>query len=85
VTPVDDPALQSRLQSLLDICLADNRQAWDLEPDGTWRQRVPDGSVRATHTILLGDSWGRVGGSAPESPYKPPALADGRGGVPTGD
>jgi polyphosphate kinase len=80
VTPVDDPALHARLHSLLETCLADNRQAWDLEPDGTWRQRVPDGELRATHSILLVDSWGMVPpGAATESPYKRPQLAEGWG------
>jgi hypothetical protein len=77
---VEDPALHPRLHSLLETCLADNRQAWDLQPDGTWRQRVPDGDVRATHTILLADSWGLAPpGAVPESPYKRAQLAEGLG------
>ena len=39
--PVEDPALQARLKEILDLLLADNRQAWDLAPDGTWTQRTP--------------------------------------------
>jgi polyphosphate kinase len=87
VTPVDDPVLHARLHSLIETCLRDNRQAWELEPDGTWQQRVPDGEVRATHSILLLDSWGMVPpAGAPESPYKRPQLAEGRGtGVPAAD
>jgi polyphosphate kinase len=87
VAPVDDPALHPRLQSLLETCLGDNRQAWDLGPDGTWRQRVPDGEVRATHSILLTDSWGMVAaGAGPESPYRAQGLAEGRGSsVPAAD
>jgi polyphosphate kinase len=82
VAPVDDPALHTRLRSLFDTCLRDNRQAWDLESDGTWRQRVPTEEVRATHSILLVDSWGLVPPSAAaESPYKAQALAEGRSGV----
>jgi polyphosphate kinase len=82
VAPVEDPALHTRLRSLFDICLGDNRQAWDLESDGTWRQRVPTDEVRATHSILLVDSWGLgTPAAAPESPYKAQALAEGRSGV----
>ncbi len=61
VAPVDDPALHPRLHALLGACLADNRQAWDLAADGTYQQRVPAGEpARATHELLLIDSWGMV-------------------------
>ncbi|MFL5577771.1 MAG: polyphosphate kinase 1 [Gemmatimonadaceae bacterium] len=57
--PIDDAALHPRLRSLLAVCLADNRQAWDLAPDGCYRQRTPGAEPeRATHRILLRDSWG---------------------------
>ncbi|OLD49890.1 MAG: RNA degradosome polyphosphate kinase [Gemmatimonadetes bacterium 13_1_40CM_2_60_3] len=59
VAPIDDVKLHPRLHSLLSTCLADNRQAWDLAADGTYTQRVPNGEpVRATHQLLLVDSWG---------------------------
>ena len=61
----DDVAMHPRLHSLLAVCLSDNRQAWDLAADGTYTQRQPNGEpVRATHQLLLGDSWGMV--KAPE-------------------
>jgi polyphosphate kinase len=86
VAPVDDPALHPRLQSLLETCLADNRQAWDLEPDGTWRQRTPVGEQRATHSILMADSWGRAAPGIPrEWPYKSQGLVEGRESSFTGD
>ena len=58
VAPVEDMTLHRRLRSLLRTCLDDNRQAWELAADGSWRQREPDGAVHATHEILLRDSWG---------------------------
>ncbi len=59
VTPVENPLFKKRLQSVLDVCLTDNRQAWDLQPDGTYVQRQPgDRGERATHRMLLRDSWG---------------------------
>jgi len=59
VTPVANPVFQQRLQSVLEVCLADNRQAWDLHPDGSYTQRVPgERGERATHRMLLRDSWG---------------------------
>jgi polyphosphate kinase len=61
VVPIEDRALHPRLWSLLNTCLNDNRQAWDLEADGSWKQRTPDsGEERATHRLLLIDSWGQV-------------------------
>ena len=60
VVPVEAPALQERLRSLLATCLEDNRQAWDLHANGEWVQRRPDGEARATHVRLLSDSWGRA-------------------------
>lgn len=59
VTPVLAPEFRRRLQSVLDVCLADNRQAWDLQPDGSYVQRHPgENGERATHRMLLRDSWG---------------------------
>ena len=56
VTPVEDKALHPRLRALLDICLADNRQAWELRADGSYVQRTPgDEPERATHRLLLRD------------------------------
>jgi polyphosphate kinase len=84
--PVDDPALHPRLQSLLETCLGDNRQAWDLDSDGTWRQRVPVGDLRATHVVLLTDPWGMVPRSpGAESPYKQPLGERRSSGVPAAD
>jgi polyphosphate kinase len=40
-TPIENPLLFQRVREILDIMLADNRQAWDLSPDGAWRQRHP--------------------------------------------
>ncbi len=41
ITPVDDPDIAKDLQEILGIMLADNRQAWDLQPDGRYIQRRP--------------------------------------------
>ncbi len=53
--PVEDPALRKRLGEILEILLADNRQAWDLASDGTWTQRrpAPGQSELATHQRLM--------------------------------
>lgn len=55
VTPVEDPALVRGLTDMLDIFWTDNRQAWDMQPDGTYVQRRPkdDESVRSAHEIFM--------------------------------
>ncbi len=39
--PVESPVLQTKVREVLEILLADNLQAWDLQPDGQWIQRHP--------------------------------------------
>jgi polyphosphate kinase len=89
VTPVANPLFQQRLQAVLDVCLADNRQAWDLLPDGSYVQRHPgERGERATHRMLLRDPWGgsRESGAfnlqasplrndAPNAPGRPPSSS----------
>jgi polyphosphate kinase len=59
ITPIEDPALHPRLMSLLNVYLHDNRQAWELGPDGCYTQRQPDGEEeRGSHRKLLRDPWG---------------------------
>lgn len=41
VTPVEEVSLVKELKQILEIVLADNRQTWDLKPDGTYIQRHP--------------------------------------------
>jgi polyphosphate kinase len=63
VVPVEKPALHERLSALLQLYLSDNRQAWELRGDGRWRQREPSDVVRASHELLLANSWGIVEGA----------------------
>jgi polyphosphate kinase len=59
VTPVEDKSLHPRLRSLLDTCLTDNRQAWDLYSDGSYVQRhASDEPERSAQAIFLQSSWG---------------------------
>lgn len=55
LVPVEDPALQSELADLLEICLSDNRKAWEMKPDGLYAQRRPKKgeAERSTHKILM--------------------------------
>ena len=59
IVPVDDVLLHEKLHSILTTSLTDNREAWDLAPDGSYTQRQPgDAPVRATQDIFLRDPWG---------------------------
>jgi polyphosphate kinase len=60
VVPIEVPVLHARLESLLRTCLADNRQAWILQPDGTYVQCTPAAGEpeRGAHAILIKDAWG---------------------------
>ena len=55
VTPVEDPSLAADLHEILGIMLADNRQAWELQADGSYVQRQPskDSPAQSTHNILM--------------------------------
>jgi polyphosphate kinase len=41
ITPIKDQEIAKDLQEILGIMLADNRHAWELQPDGTYIQRCP--------------------------------------------
>jgi polyphosphate kinase len=64
IVPVDDVLLHEKLYAILRTSLEDNREAWDLAPDGSYTQRNPGtGRVRATQEMFLRDPWG---GAPPE-------------------
>src|SRR5438105_2596216 len=83
VAPIEDRRLHERICSLLETQLADNRQAWDLFPDGSYVQRKPGaGVVIYTHERLLKNSWGTSvraatdgDGASRPSPAPQPASA----------
>jgi polyphosphate kinase len=51
---VNDPAHRQTLREVLLLMWQDNRQAWELESDGSYRQRhpAPGEPERATHRLL---------------------------------
>jgi len=55
VTPVEDPDIAKALKDILGIMLSDNRQAWELQSDGTYVQRRPglDEAERSAQNILM--------------------------------
>ena len=57
-TPVEDRASRERLWEILDICLQDQRQAWEMQSDGTYiRLQPPQGATgpaaAGTHDWLM--------------------------------
>jgi len=53
LAPVEDPPLLAQVRDLLDRGLADNTHAWQLEPDGTWLRRAPEGEKRWAQAELM--------------------------------
>lgn len=51
LTPVLDPDLQFRVDEILDVALADNNLAWELDGEGMWR-RVGGSSDADTHVAM---------------------------------
>jgi polyphosphate kinase len=53
-TPVRNPVHRQTVRDLLELMWRDNRQAWDLGPDGAWHQRRPGEEPElATHRTLI--------------------------------
>lgn len=55
VVPVEDAHGRQRLWQVLESLLSDDRQAWNMQPDGTYVQRIPaDGAdASGTHAKLM--------------------------------
>jgi len=47
VVPVEQARAQAELSAIFDAVLADNMQAWELRPDGSWERRTPAKNERA--------------------------------------
>jgi polyphosphate kinase len=57
VTPVNDPDSQARLRTIIEVMLADDRRAWQLGTDDTWRrveQTVAEPTGLDTFETLMG-------------------------------
>lgn len=55
VTPVELPALKARLREVLNVQLFNRRSVWDMQPDGTYVQRLPGEGEdpRSAHETLI--------------------------------
>ncbi|MGD0901167.1 MAG: hypothetical protein ABR915_25340, partial [Thermoguttaceae bacterium] len=45
--PIEDRPLRETVWTILQVMLHDRRQAWDMQPDGSYVQRQPSASARA--------------------------------------
>ena len=56
-TPILDRRLRFRLWQILEICLADNRSAWEMNSDGSYRQIAggphTNGNSEGTHSTMM--------------------------------
>jgi polyphosphate kinase len=86
IAPLEEKSMHTRLRALFELCLADNRQAWQLSAEGKYTRRQPaDQPEIATHKLLLKNSWGVgvLGDNAPSEitierslqPAEPSALS----------
>jgi polyphosphate kinase len=51
LVPIEQRELQAELEDTLERCLADDTNAWTLEPDGSWTRRT--GDTRSVHGELM--------------------------------
>ncbi len=56
LTPIEAPELRQRLEQLLQLYLQDNRSAWDMQPDGQFQLRQPEGEEHAVQRQLM-EHW----------------------------
>jgi polyphosphate kinase len=65
IAPIYDQKLKDKLTEYIEIMLSDNRQAWSLNPDGTYTQKKPaEGEAeRGTHATLMAKTIQREKGN----------------------
>jgi polyphosphate kinase len=51
ITPIQDVTAKARLWEILEVTRHDQRQAWDLQPDGTYVQRRPAPGATGPETL----------------------------------
>jgi polyphosphate kinase len=61
--PIEDPRLQEEVKAILDLQLADNVKAWDMQADGSYVQRRPgkDEEPRSSQDMLMQQALERAG------------------------
>ncbi|MBK1703547.1 polyphosphate kinase 1 [Halochromatium glycolicum] len=63
--PVENSELRQELRLILDVQLADQRSAWEMQPDGSYLQRQPDDeNAKGTQETLMGVAEKRLSAAA---------------------
>jgi len=63
--PVEDPELRQELRLILDVQFADQRSAWEMQPDGSYLQRQPeDEHAKGAQDTLMGVAEKRLSAAA---------------------
>jgi len=78
LVPVEDPRLQAKLRTILDVQFGDDRSAWEMLPDGSYVQRQPaGGSGKSSQRMLIewhereGKKSQRLRARKPRGPSRP--------------
>jgi polyphosphate kinase len=50
VMAIEDAHVRNEIELIMKTLLVDNAQAWELQPDGTWRRLAPKKSERRRPT-----------------------------------
>ena len=53
VAPVEDAAIKAEMLDVLERCFADNASCWELDSDGAWSRRRPNGELRNAQEELM--------------------------------
>jgi polyphosphate kinase len=68
LSPVRPPALRAELMETMEMCLADDANAWLLGEDGDWTRRVASGEPRDVQAELMAKHAARSAEAAAASP-----------------
>lgn len=54
IVPIEDPRLQSQIYYVLQVATEDQRQAWEMQPDGRYRKRFPQSDADPESDASIG-------------------------------
>jgi len=61
VTPIESPPLRAKLEEILELYLHDNREAWEMQSDGSFIQRQPEKEIKCAQKQLI-ELWNKQQG-----------------------